>query len=112
MIGARVALWLVGLVVAAGCASAHYVPVKADGTLTSPYRAFFEQYRADMSDLPPACKAERDPLKTPEEVTERISEIPTRLTLPSDCDRELLVTAADKLVADHRGKILEFLGRP
>lgn len=69
------------------------------------------KWAADMSDLPTACKAERDPLKTPEEVAERISEIPTRLTLPSDCDRELLVTAAAKLVAEHRGKILEFLDR-
>jgi hypothetical protein len=27
------------------------------------------KWAADMSDLPPACKAERDPLKTPDEVT-------------------------------------------
>jgi len=70
------------------------------------------KWAADMSDLPPACKAERNPLQTPEEVRERIAEIPTRLTLPSECDRELLVGAAAKLVAEHRGKIVEFLDRP
>ena len=36
----------------------------------------------------------------------------TRLVLPSECDRQLLTTAATKLVAEHRGTILEFLNRP
>jgi Patatin-like phospholipase len=70
------------------------------------------KWAADMSDLPPACKAEGEPLKTPEAVRERIAEIPTRLVLPSECDRQLLTSAAAKLVAEHRGAILEFLGRP
>jgi hypothetical protein len=70
------------------------------------------KWAADMSDLPPACKAERPPLQTPEEVRERIAEIPTRLALPSECDRELLVSAASKLVAEHRDRILAFLNRP
>jgi hypothetical protein len=43
---------------------------------------------------------------------ERIAEIPTRLVLPSECDRQLLTTAATKLVAEHRGAILDFLYRP
>jgi hypothetical protein len=67
---------------------------------------------ADLSDLPPACKAEQEPLKAPEEVRERIAAIPTRLVLPSECDRQLLTTAAAKLVAEYRGRILEFLNRP
>ena len=70
------------------------------------------KWAADMSDLPPACKAEPTPLKTPEEVRERIAEIPTRLFLPSDCDRQLLITAAAKLVDEHREAILEFVNRP
>jgi Patatin-like phospholipase len=70
------------------------------------------KWAADMSDLPPACKAEPEPLKTPEAVRERIAEIPTRLVLPSACDRQLLVTAAAKLVAENRDRILEFLNRP
>ena len=70
------------------------------------------RWAADMSDLPPACKAEATPLATPEEVRERIAEIPTRLVLDSECDRQLLSTAASKLVDDNRDRILEFLDRP
>ena len=66
----------------------------------------------DMSDLPPACKAESKPLASPEAVRERIAEIPTALALPSECDRQLLVAAATKLVAEHRDAILRFLNRP
>jgi hypothetical protein len=65
-----------------------------------------------MSDLPPACKAEPKPLASPDEVKERIAEIPTALELPSECDRELLTTAAAKLVAEHRDEILAFVNRP
>ena len=70
------------------------------------------KWAADLSDLPPACKAEAEPLQTPQAVRERIAEIPTRLGLPSECDRQLLASAAAKLVAEHRGEILEFLNRP
>jgi hypothetical protein len=70
------------------------------------------EWAADMSDLPPACGEERPPLRTPEAVKERIAEIPTRLVLSSPCDRELLVTAAGKLVAAHRSRILDFLDHP
>ena len=70
------------------------------------------KWAADMSDLPPACKAERPPLESPEAVRERIAEIATALELPSACDRQLLVVAATKLVAEHRDAILNFLDRP
>ena len=70
------------------------------------------KWAADMSDLPPACKAEPKPLASPEAVRERIAEIPTALALPSECDRQLLVAAATKLVAERRDVILEFLNRP
>ena len=70
------------------------------------------KWAADMSDLPPACKAEPEPLKTPQEVVTRIAEIPTALGLSSECDRQLLHVAAAKLVAEHRGQILEYLNRP
>jgi hypothetical protein len=69
------------------------------------------KWQADMSDLPPACKAEAKPLKTPLAVVERIAEIPTRLVITSECDRQLLATAASKLVAEHRDEILGFLNR-
>ena len=70
------------------------------------------KWAADMSDLPPACKTEPQPLKTPEEVVNRVAEIPTRLGLSSECDRQLLHAAATKLVAEHRDAILEYLNRP
>jgi hypothetical protein len=70
------------------------------------------KWAADMSDLPPACRAETVPLKTPEEVTMRIAEIPTRLGLSSECDRQLLYSAAAKLVGEYRDTILEFIDRP
>jgi predicted acylesterase/phospholipase RssA len=70
------------------------------------------RWAEDLSDLPPACKTEPMPLKTPEDVRERIAEIPTRLHLPSECDRQLLSTAAAKLVDEHREEILEFVNRP
>jgi hypothetical protein len=69
------------------------------------------KWAADLSDLPPACRAELEPLRTPEAVRERIAEIPTRLGPPSECDRQLLASAAAKLVAEHRGEIVEFLSR-
>jgi len=70
------------------------------------------KWAADMTDLPPACKAEPEPLKTIEALRERIAEIPTRLVLPSECDRQLLASAAAKLVAEHRDRILECVNRP
>jgi hypothetical protein len=65
-----------------------------------------------MSDLPPPCKAESDPPKSPDEVKERISEIPTRRVLPSECDRQLLAVSATKLVNQYRDRIVEFLNQP
>jgi hypothetical protein len=70
------------------------------------------KWAADMSDLPPACKTEPPPLTSPEGVRQRIAEIPTALELPSECDRQLLVAAARKLVAEHRSEIVDFLTRP
>ncbi len=70
------------------------------------------KFAADLSDLPPACKAEPEPMKTPDDVEDRIEAIPTRLGLTSECDRQLIYTAAAKLVAEHRDEILEYLNRP
>ncbi len=67
----------------------------------------------DLSDLPEACRNAKPPLTSPEEVQERIAEIPTRLVLDSECDRQLLITAAAKVVAQNRRQIEDFLaGRP
>jgi len=68
------------------------------------------QWRGDLSDLPEAC---RGSLKTPSEVTERLAEIPTRFRIVSACDRELLITAANKVVEQSRPEIEDFLaGKP
>ena len=68
------------------------------------------QWRGDLSDLPEVCRAS---LRTPSEVTERLAEIPTRFRIVSDCDRQLLVTAANKVVAQNRQEIEDFLaGKP
>src|SRR5262249_47493052 len=70
------------------------------------------KWAQDMSDLPQSCKAEPEPLKTPEAVTNRLEAIPTVLGLKSACDRDLLYVAAQKLVAEHRDEILGYLNRP
>jgi hypothetical protein len=69
------------------------------------------KWATDLSDLPPACQEEAEPLRTPQEVRERIAEIPTRFGVRPE-GRQLLASAAAKLVAERRGEILEFLNRP
>jgi len=69
------------------------------------------KWAADLSDLPPACKAELQPMKTTEDVANRIAAIPTRLGLTSECDRELIYTAANKLVTEYKDAILDFIDR-
>ena len=70
------------------------------------------EWRADLSDLPDACRGATPPLRSPADVTQRIAQIPTRLHVASECDRQLLATAAAKLVAQHQADILEFLDGP
>jgi len=68
------------------------------------------QWRGDLSDLPEVC---RGSLRTPTEVTERLAEIPTRFRIISECDRQLLITAAAKVVAQSRQEIEDFIaGKP
>jgi hypothetical protein len=49
---------------------------------------------------------------TAADVDNRVSAIPTRLGLSSECDRDLIHAAAAKLVADNKDAILQFLNRP
>jgi hypothetical protein len=76
-----------------------------------PLRHTDAKWAADLSDLPPACMAELQPMKTTEDVTNRIAAIPTRLGLTSACDRELIYTAANKLVTEYKDAILDFIDR-
>ena len=68
------------------------------------------QWRGDLSDLPEVC---RSTLKTPSAVTERLAEVPTRFRIVSECDRQLLAAAANKVVEQNRQEIEDFLaGKP
>ena len=66
-------------------------------------------WQGDLSDLPEACRGEESVLRTPLQITERLAEIPTRLKIFSECDRQLLVTSAAKVVAQARAEIESFL---
>jgi hypothetical protein len=71
------------------------------------------QWKDDLSDLPQVCREESPPLDSPTAVVERIAEIPTRFKLTSECDRQLLMTAAAKVVAQNKQEIEDYLaGRP
>jgi hypothetical protein len=71
------------------------------------------QWKDDLSDLPQVCREEANPLDSPTAVVERIAEIPTRFKFVSECDRQLLMTAAAKVVAQNKKEIEDFLaGRP
>jgi hypothetical protein len=67
------------------------------------------QWEEDLSDLPEACRNEKPPLTSPEDIQERIAELPTKLVITSECDRQLLHTAAAKVVAQNRQAIEDFL---
>jgi hypothetical protein len=67
------------------------------------------EWAGDLADLPAACRNETPPLTRPEDVQERIAEIATKLAMESPCDRELLHTAAAKVVAQNRQAIQDFL---
>ncbi|MET0852446.1 MAG: patatin-like phospholipase family protein [Candidatus Rokuibacteriota bacterium] len=70
-------------------------------------------WQGDLSDLPDACRGQEPPLRTPLQITEHLAEIPTRLKIFSECDRQLLVTSANKVVAQAREEIEAFLaGQP
>jgi hypothetical protein len=70
------------------------------------------RWEEDLSDLPGACQNEKPPLTSPEEVQRRIAELPTKLEMPSECDRQLLRLAAAKVVEQNRQAIEEFLACP
>jgi predicted acylesterase/phospholipase RssA len=71
------------------------------------------QWKDDLSDLPEACRQDPPLFDSPAKVVERIAEIPTRFAIASECDRQLLITAAAKVVAQNRQEIEDFLaGRP
>ena len=67
------------------------------------------QWKDDLSDLPEVCRQESPPLDSPTAIVERIAEIPTRFKMTSECNRQLLITAAAKVVAQNKKEIEDFL---
>jgi predicted acylesterase/phospholipase RssA len=66
-------------------------------------------WKDDLSDLPESCREEDVNWKSPKEVGEHLSGIVTRLWIESTCDRDLIVTAAAKVVAQNESRIRRFL---
>ena len=66
------------------------------------------KWKKDLSDLPQVCK-EKKSHWTPETITGYLAEIPTRLKVQSQCDKELLLVAASKVVNDRQNEIISFL---
>jgi hypothetical protein len=62
-----------------------------------------------LSDLPESCRKENVNWKSPKDVGEHLAGIVTRLWLESTCDRDLVVTAAAKVVAQNESTIQAFL---
>ena len=69
-------------------------------------------WNEDMSDLPESCRNEEVKLTSPPMVQQRLSSIVTRLWIKSNCDRDLVTTAAAKLVEGKKDEILKFLQAP
>ena len=69
-------------------------------------------WKDDMSDLPDSCKNEDVKLENPPMVKKRLASVVTRLWIKSDCDRDLVATAAAKLVEQKKDEILKFLQEP
>jgi hypothetical protein len=66
----------------------------------------------DLSDLPEACRNEKPPLASPEDVQYRISSLPTKFVIASECDRQLIRAAAAKVVTQNAQAIQDFLAAP
>jgi hypothetical protein len=66
-------------------------------------------WKEDLSDLPESCQKEKLSWKSAKDVGEHLAGIVTRLWIESTCDRDLVVTAAAKVVVQNEGKIRKFL---
>ncbi len=67
------------------------------------------QWAEDLSDLPDSCRKEKVNWKSPKDVGQQLAGIVTRLWLESTCDRDLVLTAAAKVVRQNEGMIKGFL---
>ena len=94
----------------------YFRTMAAQGVLPDERRLKFLQLRHidavwkdDMGDLPESCKNEEVKLTNPPMVKKRLASVVTRLWLESICDRDLVATAAAKLVERNKDEILKFL---
>jgi len=69
-------------------------------------------WKDDMSDLPESCKNEKVKLANPPMVKKRLASVVTRLWIESNCDRDLVAMAAEKLVEQRKDEISKFLQQP
>jgi hypothetical protein len=70
----------------------------------------YHEARIAPEDLPPSCDGEGSDLDSSEKITRYLVLMPTRLSLRSDCDGDLLQLAAHRLVDDARERIERALG--
>jgi Patatin-like phospholipase len=63
------------------------------------------QWTDDLRDLPESCKKEGVKWKSPRDVSEHVAGVVTRLFLKSTCDRDLVVLAAQKVIAQNEPAI-------
>jgi hypothetical protein len=68
------------------------------------------QWKEDLSDLPESCRKEGVDWKSPHDVTKHVSGVVTRLFLKSTCDQDLVVQAAQKVIAQHEADIRKAIG--
>jgi len=68
------------------------------------------KWKDDLSDLPESCRKEGVNWKSPAEVSEHLAGVVTRLFLKSSCDRDLVVQAAQKVIAQHEPAIRKAMG--
>ena len=67
------------------------------------------KWEEDLSDLPETCSKEELGWESPDDVAQHLAGIVTRLWLKSDCDQDLILTSAAKVVAQNEANIREFL---
>ncbi len=63
----------------------------------------------DLRDLPEVCNDENPKLDSNKAIRLRLAKIPTLFEIESECDRQLLMTAAGKVVAQRKEEIMDFL---
>ena len=63
-------------------------------------------------DLPEVCRNEFSADVTPEQIQQKVKQIPTLFRIKSPCHGALLIKAAHKVVEKHRDRIVNFLEGP